>query len=263
MYGVIASREQILSKSQMIRNLRYAAILLLPLLASCSATTQFHGRGAEVIGRGGSNSLAAFCSLDSAVHSVFSLRPRGNATVLKESGSCQVKQERNRTPLAGNLRFPVENGCLSSPFGYRSGVFHGGLDITADSGEPIRACADGEVLFAGTMRQYRNYGKMVLIDHGGGVLTRYAHAKKVMVKPGQKIKAGEPIALVGKTGRATAPHLHLEIEVRGKLYNPLACFSDHQLGRVKVASRFPMPPLGPLSSAATVHKHLASLVSRY
>jgi murein DD-endopeptidase MepM/ murein hydrolase activator NlpD len=216
----------------------------------------------DISGREKHDSFAAFCSLDSKTDSPYGYTFSGSHRNSRPIESCQVKPERNRNPLAGNLRFPVDNGCLSSPFGYRKGVFHGGLDITAESGEPIRACADGEVIFAGTVSKYRNYGKMVLVDHGDGVLTRYAHASKVLVAPGKKVKMGDRIALVGRSGKATAPHLHLEIEVRGKLYNPLACFSDDQLQLVRVASRFPMPPLGQVSSVSIFHKHLASLSIR-
>jgi murein DD-endopeptidase MepM/ murein hydrolase activator NlpD len=243
------------------RDLRYLPILLLPLLAACTASTHFQGKGLDISGREKHDSLATFCSLDSK-KSPYGYRysvPQKNS---RPTESCQVKPERNRNPLAGNLRFPVDNGCLSSPFGYRKGIFHSGLDITAEPGEPIRACADGEVVFAGTMSKYKNYGKMVLVDHGDGVLTRYAHASKVLVAPGKRVKMGDRIALVGRSGRATAPHLHLEIEVRGKLYNPLACFSDDQLQLVRVASRFPMPPLGPVGTVSIFHKHLASLSIR-
>ncbi len=230
----------------MKKGLPYLGILLASLLTACSSSVKLQEQGHSAAGMG-TSSLARFCSLGSVEgsdSSALALRERTN-----RSASGYAGQNRIQNPLAGNLKFPIDNGCLSSPFGYRRGVFHSGLDITADAGEPIQACADGEVVFAGTMKKYRSYGQMVLIDHGEGVLTKYAHASKILVKPGQKVKMGQKIALVGRTGRATAPHLHLEIEVRGRLYNPLACFSDYQLKEVKVASGFPAPPLGPIRSA--------------
>ncbi len=229
----------------MNRSLLYLGIILLPLIVSCTSSVRLQEQGhGKAVFEGGS--LASFCSLDAQTSSSTGGNSRDQANYC---GGPELRVNRIQNPLAGNLRFPIDNGCLSSPFGYRKGVFHSGLDITADAGEPIRACADGEVVFAGTLKKYRSYGRLVIIDHGEGVLTRYAHASRILVKPGQKVKMGQQIALVGKTGRATAPHLHLEIEVRGKLYNPLACFSDYQLREVKVASGFPMPPLGPIRSA--------------
>ncbi|MGC8908848.1 MAG: M23 family metallopeptidase [Desulfomonilaceae bacterium] len=231
----------------MKKGLLYLGLLLAPFLAACSSSVRLQEQGHSSAGVGIS-SLARFCSLGQDGGASKGIR--GARDGASRSPVSQAQQNRVQNPLAGNLRFPIDNGCLSSPFGYRRGVFHSGLDITADPGEPIHACADGEVVFAGTMKKYRSYGKMVLIDHGEGVLTRYAHASKILVKPGQKVKMGQQIALVGKTGRATAPHLHLEIEVRGRLYNPLTCFSDYQLREVKVASGFPAPPLGPIRSAS-------------
>jgi len=231
----------------MKKGLLYLSLLLAPLLAACSSSVRLQEQGHSAAGVGMS-SWASFCSFgsDSATRKGAAASRDGAS----RSAASQAQQHRIQNPLAGNLRFPIDNGCLSSPFGYRRGVFHSGLDITADAGEPIHACADGEVVFAGTMKKYRSYGQMVLIDHGEGVLTRYAHASKILVRPGQKVKMGQKIALVGKTGRASAPHLHLEIEVRGRLYNPLTCFSDYQLREVKVASGFPAPPLGPIRPAA-------------
>jgi len=229
----------------MKKGLQYLGIMLVPLLAACSSSMRFQEQGHSAVGVG-IGSLARFCSLGAEAGSSSSALNSRDRT--KRSNALQIHQDRIQNPLAGNLRFPIDNGCLSSSFGYRRGIFHSGLDITANAGEPIHACADGEVVFAGTLKKYRSYGQMILIDHGEGVLTRYAHASKILVKPGQKVEMGRKIALVGKTGRAASPHLHLEIEVRGRLYSPLTCFSDHQLRQVKVASGFPMPPLGPVRS---------------
>lgn len=111
-----------------------------------------------------------------------------------------------------------EQGIISSMFGPRNGRVHKGLDIAAPTGTPILAAADGRVTYAdwaGT------YGMLVVIDHGNGVLTRYAHASAIHVKAGQTVKAGHHIADVGSTGRSTGPHLHFEVEVRGEAVDPL------------------------------------------
>ncbi|WP_018086279.1 peptidoglycan DD-metalloendopeptidase family protein [Desulfurispora thermophila] len=114
------------------------------------------------------------------------------------------------------LSWPVE-GWVSSPFGLRQGRPHEGIDIAADFGEPIRAAAAGRVVFAGPRG---TYGLTVIIDHGDGWQTLYAHASQLLVSEGQEVAAGETVALVGSTGRSTGPHLHLEVRKNGMPVNP-------------------------------------------
>jgi len=94
---------------------------------------------------------------------------------------------------------------------------HPGIDISAVAGTPILASAAGTVTFAGTRA---GYGKTVEIDHGFGYKTRYAHAASLQVKRGQRVKRGEVLGEVGKTGLATAPHLHYEVLIDGRQVNP-------------------------------------------
>lgn len=117
------------------------------------------------------------------------------------------------------LTWPVRGGgIISSLFGPRNDRIHKGLDIAATTGTPILAAADGRVTYAdwaGT------YGMLVVIDHGDGLLTRYAHASRIRVSNGQQVRAGQHIADVGSTGRSTGPHLHFEVEIRGEVIDPL------------------------------------------
>ncbi|MCH8275703.1 MAG: peptidoglycan DD-metalloendopeptidase family protein [Armatimonadetes bacterium] len=122
----------------------------------------------------------------------------------------------------GNLTQPV-SGRISSGYGMRRHPFkggrrmHTGIDIAAASGTPIKASGDGRVVSA----SYRNgYGNTVIIDHGGGVTTLYAHCSKLYVKAGQSVKQGEKIAAVGSTGLSTGPHVHWEVRINGKPVNP-------------------------------------------
>ena len=114
-------------------------------------------------------------------------------------------------------------GWVTSGFGYRKSPFtglqekHEGWDIGARSGSPVRATADGVISVAG---RERGYGKLIEIDHGYGVVTRYGHNSRNMVKVGKKVKRGQIIALVGSTGRSTGPHLHYEVLVNGVPTNP-------------------------------------------
>jgi murein DD-endopeptidase MepM/ murein hydrolase activator NlpD len=116
------------------------------------------------------------------------------------------------------------HGWLSAGFGMRpdpfSGEadFHPGLDISAEKGTPIHATAAGTVELAAPSG---DYGNLVVIDHGFGLVTRYGHMSKFAVWQGQEVKRGDVIGYVGATGRATGPHLHYEVLANGKLMNPL------------------------------------------
>ena len=115
-------------------------------------------------------------------------------------------------------------GWISSGFGDRpdpftgESAFHPGLDISAEHGSPIYAPADGLVESAGFNG---NYGNLVTLDHGFGLVTRYGHLSRSAVYAGQQIRRGEVIGFVGSTGRSTSPHLHYEVLVNGELTNPL------------------------------------------
>ncbi len=98
-----------------------------------------------------------------------------------------------------------------------SSEFHKGIDIAARSGSTVIASGSGIVLEAGYDRGYGNY---INIDHGGGLISRYAHAKALFVRSGDLVSAGSPIAAVGSSGHATGPHLHFEILLRGKHIDP-------------------------------------------
>ena len=114
-------------------------------------------------------------------------------------------------------------GWLTSGFGYRKSPFtglsekHEGMDIAARTGSNIRAPGDGTVLLLG---RQNGYGNFLEIDHGYGLITRFAHTAKNLVKIGDRIKRGQVIALVGSTGRSTGPHLHYEVHLNGIPVNP-------------------------------------------
>lgn len=118
---------------------------------------------------------------------------------------------------------PVENGRLTSPFGSRRLLgrwgFHAGIDLAVPRGTEIRAARGGIVVFAGWRF---GYGRMVEIDHGDGFRTRYAHASRLLVRPGEQVEAGRAIAEVGSSGRAYGTHLHFEIHRDGVPVDPSA-----------------------------------------
>lgn len=120
--------------------------------------------------------------------------------------------------------WPTSNGgWLSSAYGTRTDpftgrtAFHEGVDIAARQGSEIRAMAAGVVSFAG---RKTGYGLVVEINHGNGYETRYAHAKELIAKPGDRVEKGDAVALVGSTGRSTGSHVHIEVLQNGKAINP-------------------------------------------
>jgi murein DD-endopeptidase MepM/ murein hydrolase activator NlpD len=118
---------------------------------------------------------------------------------------------------------PVRGGWVTSRFGYRRDPFtgmvkhHDGLDISSRLGTTIVAPADGVVTFAGTKP---GYGKVIVIDHGYGISTRYGHNSRFYVSHGDIVKRGMPIAAVGNTGRSTGPHSHYEVRINGLSVDP-------------------------------------------
>ena len=124
-----------------------------------------------------------------------------------------------KTSLGISLIRPI-SGTITSRFGARSSIrssAHTGLDISAPKGTAIKAAASGTVTFAGWKG---SYGYMLVISHGNGVQTYYAHCNQLYASVGQTVSQGETIAAVGSTGNSTGPHLHLEIRVNGVAYNP-------------------------------------------
>ncbi len=125
---------------------------------------------------------------------------------------------------------PVAAAFNSSSFGWRIDpfnghkAFHEGLDFTAGIGTPIYAAAGGIV---STAEQTPDYGKLVKIDHGSGLETRYAHASKIFVRAGERVEKGHKIAEVGSTGRSTGPHLHYEIRLAGNPLDPRKYLNAH------------------------------------
>ncbi|TAN83777.1 MAG: M23 family metallopeptidase, partial [Gallionella sp.] len=119
---------------------------------------------------------------------------------------------------------PITEGFYSSNFGWRLDPFtganamHEGVDYMVQAGTAIRASAGGVVAYSD---QHPQYGNMVEIDHGNDVVTRYAHASRLLVKAGQVVRRGEKIAEVGSTGRSTGNHLHFEVRYKGIAQNPV------------------------------------------
>jgi murein DD-endopeptidase MepM/ murein hydrolase activator NlpD len=121
-----------------------------------------------------------------------------------------------RKPIMGEIDLSSGFGVRVDPFGHGAAM-HTGLDFRGDSGDPVRATANGTVKTAGWSG---GYGNMVEIDHGNGLATRYGHLSSIEARAGQVVKIGQIIGRIGSTGRSTGPHLHYETRVNGEAVDP-------------------------------------------
>ena len=151
------------------------------------------------------------------------------AYLQQQQASSSVSSSTSSKYSGGVMSWPVPGYYnISSPYGYRvhpilhTRKFHSGLDIPAPAGTPIIAAADGTVIMSQT---YSGYGKCVMIDHGGGVVSLYGHCSALNVSVGQKVTKGQTIALVGSTGQSTGNHCHFEIRVNGSTTSPVSYVS--------------------------------------
>jgi len=132
----------------------------------------------------------------------------------------QVLRERGYTPAIWPVDGQLEGGFggRRNPFGGPGWEFHTGQDIEAPMGTPVVAGASGRVSFVGWQN---GYGQLVVVDHGGGLSTRYGHLSHIDVEAGQQLSRGQLLGKVGSTGRSTGPHLHYEVRINDEPVNPL------------------------------------------
>jgi len=167
------------------------------------------------------STLSTAQELTEEIDDLFSeLQDRGRKLTVLEQLIMERDLDRQSLP-AGS---PVLSGYITSKFGYRRdpftrrGGFHSGVDFAGKRGAPIVAVADGLVIQS---ERRSGYGRTVEIRHGNGLVTRYAHAQKLLVKKGDIVKQGEIIATIGSSGRSTGPHLHFEVIEDGRQVNPM------------------------------------------
>src|SRR5581483_1275304 len=141
---------------------------------------------------------------------------------LRSVNSVALESRRRLQSVSPPSLWPV-NGRLMGPFGERDdpfsgeGEFHKGVDISAPTGTAVRATADGVVIFSDWAN---GYGRLIIVDHGGGIETYYAHLSRFFSYAGEGVRRGEVVGAVGSTGRVTAPHLHYEVRIGGAPVNP-------------------------------------------
>ncbi|HEY4969096.1 MAG TPA: M23 family metallopeptidase, partial [Steroidobacteraceae bacterium] len=140
------------------------------------------------------------------------------------AGSPSVPQQ-----YTGNLHWPVEAGIISSRFGERWGKPHKGIDIAADSGEPVYAIADADVIYAGD--GLRGYGNVVILRHDRQMTSVYAHNSELKVRQGDHVTQGTLISLLGNTGHSTGPHVHFEIREGDTAVDPLTVLPKSRIAQ--------------------------------
>lgn len=121
----------------------------------------------------------------------------------------------------GRLRYPTDSRSISAGYpNYSSGRYHGGIDFPVSTGSNVYAAASGTVILVEYLLNY-SYGRYLIIDHGDGLSTLYAHNSQILVSVGEKVSAGQVVAKSGSTGNSTGPHCHFEVRVNGSQVNPL------------------------------------------
>ena len=140
-----------------------------------------------------------------------------SATLAARIQAAQSGAGSTGTPSAAGFIWPCD-GPVTSGFGMRWGRMHEGIDIACGYGTPVHAAAAGTVIYASWLG---GYGNLVVVDHGNGFATAYAHASAILVSVGQAVEQGDSVTLVGSTGHSTGPHLHFEVRVDGVAVDPL------------------------------------------
>jgi murein DD-endopeptidase MepM/ murein hydrolase activator NlpD len=127
--------------------------------------------------------------------------------------------------LSGQWHWPLKNVDVSSHYGHRGRKFHQGVDFRANIGTPVLAANDGVVVYVGS--RIRGYGRMIVLKHQDGFYSVYAHHSKNLVKVGKQVGRGEKIALSGRSGRASGPHLHFEIRRGVESIDPVIAINEN------------------------------------
>ena len=206
---VATEQRQVAAGAEEIRDDRAAVLAASSSRVNSLQTRETHleveGRRIAALARRAQRMAAASRSRQSATSTA---TPSATAATDTTTTSTEVG--------TGGWTWPA-GGTVTSEFGYRWGRLHAGLDIGAPEGSPIWAARGGTVTYAGAMG---GYGNLVLLDHGGGVSTAYAHQSAIMVSVGASVSAGQQIGQVGSTGNSTGPHLHFETRIGGNPQDP-------------------------------------------
>lgn len=226
-------RQEIAAYSEHMRNITDQLARVGEFDRKLRVITDLHpGSAAALPGIGGIETDSLELGLTSGLtrarrqeHMTRGLENLGEAAKRREASLNELIShlESQTARLSATPSISPTKGWLTSTFGYRTSPFtglrelHRGLDIAGRPGTPIVASAAGRIRIT---QNHRGLGKMVILRHGYGIETLYGHLAEILVKPGQRLKRGERIGLMGSSGRSTGPHLHYQINVNGVAVNP-------------------------------------------
>jgi murein DD-endopeptidase MepM/ murein hydrolase activator NlpD len=189
-------------------------------------TTAFVGAGIVALGAGAAmpDAKADASALDGVDAASIAQQDRASAADQASRSDRSTGLSTSTTTAPDAWVLPLHGYDFNSSLGARWGSPHKGVELAAPEGTPFAAVHDGVVLVA----EWRSgYGNMIMIDHGNGLATVYGHSSELLVKVGDKVKAGQIVGLMGNTGFSTRPHLHLEIHVNGETVEPVQWFKQH------------------------------------
>jgi murein DD-endopeptidase MepM/ murein hydrolase activator NlpD len=211
-------------------------VLLVLILAACGGRRTYHVvRPGETLSRIGDaygvpyEKIARANDLDDPSRIRVGQRllipdaKKAGRVVALENGGAPSRRGDGKPKDAPLLRWPIVEGTVTSGFGPRGGGFHDGIDIAAPAGTPVYAAAAGRVAYCSRLP---GYGNVIIVRHGGGYATVYAHNRKHDVNEGEPVKEGQMIARVGESGRTTGPNLHFEVRRENVAHNPLYFLPD-------------------------------------
>jgi murein DD-endopeptidase MepM/ murein hydrolase activator NlpD len=150
----------------------------------------------------------------------------------------------------GNLKWPVENGWFGRGYGSGEAGYHLAVDIGGENGWDVFAAAPGIVGYAG--KELHGYGNVVLVIHPGGWVTLYGHNQKLSVQAGERVRQGQPIALLGSTGRSMGPHVHFELIYQGRNCDPLPFVQSSEVAHLSAATPTPKVAWNPAEPKPSV-----------
>ncbi len=156
------------------------------------------------------------------------------------SGEGRSDRRSEEIRLTGKWQWPLKSVEVSSAYGTRGHKFHQGVDLRAPMRTPVLAANDGVVVYVGS--KIRGYGRMIVLKHEDNFYSVYAHHSKNLVKVGKRVNRGDKIALSGRSGHASGPHLHFEIRQGTESYNPVYAIKDNMenyIANRKIASESP------------------------
>ncbi|PPC74390.1 lipoprotein NlpD [Pokkaliibacter plantistimulans] len=207
----------LLSTLKAPRSLRLALPLLILalLLGGCGSNPPLPSETQTYYVKAGDTFYSIARRYGISVKTLSRLNPDANPSRIEIGDKLKVPTD----AVVRHFAYPVSHPDYSSGFGMRDGRMHNGVDFRGPSGTSVLAAGQGKVVFSGNMR---GYGRIIIIDHGGGFQTVYAHNSVNLVDKGETVQQGQPVARMGNSGHANGTHVHFEVRIHGQAVNPMS-----------------------------------------